>query len=128
MSTPILITPSEEKVMLLFWKGHTRHEVAERLHRSPTTIQTHERNIFVKIGAKNKADMFRYMETHMYHINTAPIRQRIRAILCIVLVLGIELGGLPVLRAKNGSTARAVRAKRARRDQYNQDKTFLYVA
>lgn len=121
------ITPSEEKVMLLAWKGHTRKEIATRLHRSEFTIQTHERNIFVKLGVQNKAEMFRFMEDNIYQVNTEPIKQRIRAILCIALVLGIELGGLPVLRTKNGPAARVVRAKRGRRNE-TEDKTFLYVA
>ena len=46
--------------MQLLAEGHNNREVAERLGRSPKTIETHRARVMRKVGAGSLAELVRY--------------------------------------------------------------------
>ena len=51
------LTPAERKVVALVTEGLTNPQIAERLHLSPWTIQTHLKRVFKKLGVRGRADL-----------------------------------------------------------------------
>ena len=54
------LSPREVEVLRLIALGHTSVEIAERLHLSPRTIETHRAHIHKKLGLKTRAELVRY--------------------------------------------------------------------
>jgi two-component system response regulator NreC len=54
------LTPREVEVLRLIALGHTSVEVAEKLHLSPRTVETHRANIHRKLGLATRAELVRY--------------------------------------------------------------------
>jgi two-component system response regulator NreC len=54
------LTPREVEVLRLIALGHTSVEVAEQLHLSPRTVETHRANIYRKLGLATRAELVRY--------------------------------------------------------------------
>ena len=48
------LTPKEAEVLLLMAQGYSVVDIAEALSNSPSTIQTHQKKIFLKLGVNDK--------------------------------------------------------------------------
>ncbi|MDF0705724.1 response regulator [Flagellimonas okinawensis] len=55
-----MVTPREKEVILLIVEGLTTREIAERLHLSKHTVESHRQNILLKLELKNSAELVRY--------------------------------------------------------------------
>lgn len=63
--TPV-ITRREKEVLELIAVGMTNNEIAQKLFISPTTVDTHRKNLLAKFEAKNVASLIRAaMQLHM---------------------------------------------------------------
>jgi two-component system response regulator NreC len=51
------LTPREAKVLTLLSQGHTNQEIADCLHISIRTVETHRARIRDKLGAATRADL-----------------------------------------------------------------------
>jgi DNA-binding NarL/FixJ family response regulator len=56
---PILLTRREKEVLELIAEGLTNNEIAQKLFVSPTTIDTHRKNLLAKFGVRNTASLIR---------------------------------------------------------------------
>jgi DNA-binding NarL/FixJ family response regulator len=54
----------EKQIISLICKEYTTNDIAERLKLSPLTIETHRKNIFLKLGVKNIAGLVRFAIKH----------------------------------------------------------------
>ncbi len=54
------LSPREVEVLRLIALGHTSVEIAQRLHLSPRTIETHRAHIHKKLALKTRAELVRY--------------------------------------------------------------------
>ncbi|HEY7962317.1 MAG TPA: response regulator transcription factor [Solirubrobacteraceae bacterium] len=54
------LTPRETEVLRLLALGHTSVEIADKLHLSPRTIETHRTRIHRKLGLTTRAELVRY--------------------------------------------------------------------
>jgi two-component system, NarL family, nitrate/nitrite response regulator NarL len=54
------LTPREKEVIRFIAEGMTNHEIAVNLFLSPSTIDTHRKNILAKLGLKNTALLIKY--------------------------------------------------------------------
>jgi two-component system response regulator NreC len=54
------LTDRERDVLRLLALGHTNAEVAERLHLSVRTVETHRANIQSKLGSSSRAELVRH--------------------------------------------------------------------
>jgi DNA-binding NarL/FixJ family response regulator len=50
----------EREIMQLLAEGHTSREIAQQLHISTTTVETHRRNIMKKLGVHNIAELTKH--------------------------------------------------------------------
>ena len=57
---PISISEREQEVITLIAEGHTNAQIADILHLSAHTVNTHRKNIMSKIGVKNTAQIVMY--------------------------------------------------------------------
>lgn len=53
----ILLTRREKEVLELIAEGMTNNEIAQKLFISPTTVDTHRKNLLAKLDAKNTASL-----------------------------------------------------------------------
>lgn len=58
-ANPILLTRREKEVLELIAEGLTNNEIAQKLFVSPTTIDTHRKNLLAKFGVRNTASLIR---------------------------------------------------------------------
>ncbi|HKT03485.1 MAG TPA: LuxR C-terminal-related transcriptional regulator [Rugosimonospora sp.] len=56
---PTGLTDAELRVARLVAEGRTNREVAEQLHLSPHTVDSHLRHVFAKVGIKRRAELTR---------------------------------------------------------------------
>ena len=54
------ISPREKEVVRLIADGHTTQEIADELYLSKHTIESHRKNILLKLGLKNSAGLVKY--------------------------------------------------------------------
>jgi len=54
------LTPREREVLHLSVEGLTSPEVAQRLHISPRTVESHRANMLQKLGLKGQTELVRY--------------------------------------------------------------------
>ena len=59
-----VITRREKEVLELIVEGMTNNEVAQKLFISPSTVDTHRKNLLVKFEAKNTASLIRLAAQH----------------------------------------------------------------
>ena len=53
-------TPREREILLLCRDGLLSKQIADQLNISPRTVDTHKRNIFLKLGINNTVEMVQY--------------------------------------------------------------------
>ena len=57
---PEQLTRREREILQLIAEEYTNPEIAEKLFISPRTVDTHRRNLILKLNAKNTAGLVRY--------------------------------------------------------------------
>ncbi|MDX1652535.1 MAG: response regulator transcription factor [Brumimicrobium sp.] len=57
---PISLSEREIEIIVLIAEGNTNSQIADLLHLSPHTINTHRKNIMAKLGTKNTAGIVMY--------------------------------------------------------------------
>jgi DNA-binding NarL/FixJ family response regulator len=57
---PVHLTRAELEILRHVANGNTTKEIAEVLHISPFTVETHRRNLLQKLGLRNVAALVRY--------------------------------------------------------------------
>ena len=62
----VKLTKREIEVMVYLAKGYTVNEIAEKLIRSPHTVDTHRKNIMGKLGFRNRAALALYAQENGY--------------------------------------------------------------
>ncbi|MBX2845942.1 MAG: LuxR C-terminal-related transcriptional regulator, partial [Saprospiraceae bacterium] len=60
MKSTASISEREREIIRLIADEFTTKEIAEQLHLSPHTIESHRQNIMLKLGAKNSAGLVKY--------------------------------------------------------------------
>ncbi|MEM8836300.1 MAG: response regulator transcription factor [Planctomycetota bacterium] len=55
-----LLTPRELQILRLIGKGMTRAAIAEEIHRSPKTVDTHRMSIMDKLDIHDRAELVRF--------------------------------------------------------------------
>ena len=58
-STNIVLTRREKEVLELIAEGMTNNVIAQKLFISPSTVDTHRKNLLAKLDAKNTASLIR---------------------------------------------------------------------
>jgi len=58
------LTKRETQILKFIAEEYTNQEIAEKLSLSPRTIDTHRRNLLIKIGAKNTAGLVKFAIKH----------------------------------------------------------------
>jgi two-component system response regulator NreC len=58
------LSPREMEVLRLIAQGHTNRQVAEALHLSVRTIESHRANLMSKLGLSSRAELVRYALEH----------------------------------------------------------------
>ena len=61
---PEQLTQREQEILQLIAEEYTNPEIAEKLFISPRTVDTHRRNLILKLNAKNTAGLVRYAIKH----------------------------------------------------------------
>jgi DNA-binding NarL/FixJ family response regulator len=59
VSEDVIITRREKEVLELIANGMTNTEIAGKLFISPTTVDTHRKNLLAKLNAKNTAELIK---------------------------------------------------------------------
>ncbi|CAN5611561.1 UvrY/SirA/GacA family response regulator transcription factor [soil metagenome] len=54
----------EKEVLALIAEGYTNPEIAQKLYLSPSTIDSHRKNLLAKFGVKNTASLIRFAAEH----------------------------------------------------------------
>ena len=55
----LMITRRESSVLKLLAEGFTNQEIAEKLFISPLTVDSHRKNLIVKLQARNTASLIK---------------------------------------------------------------------
>lgn len=58
------VTPAERAVVRLVTLGLTNRQIAERLHRSHYTVETHLKRVFTKLGVSSRTALTAYLRAH----------------------------------------------------------------
>jgi DNA-binding CsgD family transcriptional regulator len=58
------LTKREIEILRLIAEEHTNQEIANKLFISPRTVDTHRRNLILKLDAKNTAGLVRFAIKH----------------------------------------------------------------
>jgi DNA-binding NarL/FixJ family response regulator len=54
------LTPREQEVVKLVAEAHTNREIAEILHLSEKTVESHRANAMRKLGMRDRVELVRY--------------------------------------------------------------------
>lgn len=60
VATTIRLTHREKQILRLICEEHTTQEIAEILHLSNNTVETHRKNLLGKTGCKNSVGLMRF--------------------------------------------------------------------
>ncbi len=69
-ATPIVITKREQEILNLVATGNTSSEIADILHISVRTVESHRYNLMQKLGIKNAAGLVRYAVLNSSDLNS----------------------------------------------------------
>jgi DNA-binding NarL/FixJ family response regulator len=60
-SGPVIpLTPREEEVVKLIAEAHTNVQIADMLHLSAKTVESHRANVLRKLGMRDRVELVRY--------------------------------------------------------------------
>jgi DNA-binding NarL/FixJ family response regulator len=59
-SEPAELTPREQEVVKLIAEAHTNKEIAQLLHLSEKTVESHRANVLQKLGMRDRVELVRY--------------------------------------------------------------------
>ena len=54
------LTPREEEVVKLIAEAHTNAQIAQLLHLSEKTVESHRANVLRKLGMRDRVELVRY--------------------------------------------------------------------
>jgi DNA-binding NarL/FixJ family response regulator len=54
------LTPREQEIVKLIAEAHTNREIAEILHLSEKTVESHRANVLQKLGMRDRVELVRY--------------------------------------------------------------------
>jgi DNA-binding NarL/FixJ family response regulator len=54
------LTPREQEVVKLIAEAHTNAQIAEVLHLSEKTVESHRANVLRKLGMRDRVELVRY--------------------------------------------------------------------
>ena len=105
------LSKREEQILEMVVLSYTAERIAEMLFISPSTVNSHIRNIKIKTGASKNTDLSLVWFCRTQGITIAELlRKRIFPVLiCLMLQLASMMGGSDMIRT------RTVRSGRARR-------------
>lgn len=66
------LTPRELEVLCLIAQGHTNYQIAELLHLSPRTVETHRANVRSKLQLDSRAELVAFATKHGLLAQSAP--------------------------------------------------------
>ena len=58
------LTPREQEIVKLIAEAHTNREIAEILHLSEKTVESHRGNVLQKLGMRDRVELVRYAIRH----------------------------------------------------------------
>jgi DNA-binding NarL/FixJ family response regulator len=58
------LTPREQEIVKLIAEAHTNREIAEFLHLSEKTVESHRANVLQKLGMRDRVELVRYAIRH----------------------------------------------------------------
>jgi DNA-binding NarL/FixJ family response regulator len=58
------LTPREQEIVKLIAEAHTNKEIAEILHLSEKTVESHRANVLQKLGMRDRVELVRYAIRH----------------------------------------------------------------
>jgi DNA-binding NarL/FixJ family response regulator len=61
---PSELTPREQEIVKLIAEAHTNKEIAEILHLSEKTVESHRANVLQKLGMRDRVELVRYAIRH----------------------------------------------------------------
>ena len=67
MSAPEELTTRELEILVLICQGFTSQEIADRLHISCKTVETHRSSLFLKAGVRNVAGLIMWALKNKYY-------------------------------------------------------------
>jgi DNA-binding NarL/FixJ family response regulator len=59
-----LLTRREKEILILIAEGYTNPEIAEKLFVSPSTVDSHRKNLLAKLNVKNTAALVKFAMEH----------------------------------------------------------------
>jgi DNA-binding NarL/FixJ family response regulator len=59
-----VLTRREKEILQLIAEGFTNPEIASQLYLSPTTVDTHRKNLLAKLNVKNTASLVKFAMEH----------------------------------------------------------------
>lgn len=59
-----VITRREKEILILIAEGFTNPEIANKLFVSPTTVDSHRKNLLAKLNVKNTASLIKFAMDH----------------------------------------------------------------
>ena len=62
------LTPRESEVLRLLAQGFTNRQIAEKLHLSIRTVESHRENVMDKLNLASRADLVRYAKEHGFFV------------------------------------------------------------
>ncbi|MBA4853230.1 response regulator transcription factor [Emticicia sp. BO119] len=64
VSVSIPITPREIEILKLIVQEFSNAEIAQKIYISPTTVETHRRNLMKKLGVNSALGLYKYAQKH----------------------------------------------------------------
>lgn len=122
-----MLTKRQRQISLMFFFGDTRKEIANRLHISEGTVQSHEQNIYAANDLRNRSDLFRYIVKNELGVDLSDLKRQVMAMACLILIIGMELCNVNAIRIPKAPRAnRTTRARARRSSEYDFEDETTY--
>lgn len=123
------LTTREKQIAELIYFGATEKEISCHLDIAVDTVKSHKRNLFVKTGSRNIADVTRWYVCDKTGISINPSETARRLMTCVLLflILAIEVTHADFIRPRKGSVRVRTEVRMVRRARTSR-KTYLMTA